>query len=78
MHQIVFVPIMVFLATGLTAGTVSAWIEFRAQPRPRAAQKFRPVLVHDKGSAPLLRSTVKQPAPRYRDAMPIRLVINGG
>jgi len=78
MHQIVFVPMMVFLATAFTAGTVSAWIELRMQPRPRAAQKFRPVLVHDKGPAPLLRSTVKRPAPRYRTAAPIRLVINGG
>jgi hypothetical protein len=76
MDYLLLLPIAVFSATALTVGAVSAWIELRAVPS-RPAQKFRPVLVHDKGPAPLLRLSVKRPAPRHRHS-PIRLVVNGG
>ncbi len=77
MEHFLFLPIIVFGATGFTAGAISAWIELRAAARPQGVQKFRPVLVHDKGPASLLRSPVKRPAPRHRHS-PIRLVVNGG
>jgi hypothetical protein len=77
MENLLLLPLAVFSATGLTVGAISAWIELRAGP-PRPAQKFRPVLVHDKVPATLLRSPGKRPAPRRRHATPIRLVINGG
>ncbi len=78
MQFVFFLPIAIFGVAGFIAGAISAWIESRAAPRPRPAQKFRPVLVHDKGPATLLRSSVKRPAPRHRHASPIRLVVNGG
>jgi hypothetical protein len=71
----VFIPIAVLCVTGLAAGIVSALVELFHRPRP--PQKFRPVLVHDKGPAPLLRSRPRRPVP-HRHATPIRLVINGG
>jgi hypothetical protein len=74
MHDLPFLPIAILGATVFAAGVVSAWIELFLRPRP--AQKFRPVLVHDKGPAPLLRSQIRRPVPRR--ATPIRLVINGG
>ncbi len=74
MHDLPFLPIAVLGATAFAAGIVSAWIDLRTQPRP--VKKFRPVLVHDKGPAPLLRSRPRRPAQRH--ATPIRLVINGG
>jgi len=70
MHDLPFLPIAVLGAAAFAAGIVSAWIELSLRPRP--VKKFRPVLVHDKGPAPLLRSR-----PRRRTT-PIRLVINGG
>jgi hypothetical protein len=78
MQQFLFLPIAIFGVTGFTIGAISAWIEHCAAPQPRPPQKFRPVLVHDKAPASLLRSPVKRPAPRHRHASPIRLVVNGG
>jgi len=78
MQHFLLLPVAIFGVTGFTASAISAWVERRAAPRPRSLQKFRPVLVHDKAPATLLRSSVKRPAPRHRYATPIRLVSNGG
>jgi hypothetical protein len=77
MHDLLLLPIAIFGATAFTAGAICAWVELRNAARPLPAQNFRPVLVHDKGPATLLRLPVKRPAPRHRHP-PIRLVINGG
>jgi len=77
-QHIVFIPIAVFVATAILALIVAAIADWRVRQAQAklAAQKFRPVLVHDRSRAKLVRSGRK--SLNRAGAASIRLVYNGG
>jgi hypothetical protein len=79
-QHIIFVPIIVFVATTILALAVMAicdWRVRRAEHLANApAPAFRPVLVHDRSRQKLIRSGRK--SLNRAGAAKIRLIYNGG
>jgi Na+-translocating ferredoxin:NAD+ oxidoreductase RnfG subunit len=77
-QHIVFIPVIVLIATAMLALIVAAFTDWRVRRAQAklAAPAFRPVLVHDRSRQKLIRSARK--SLNRAGAAKIRLVYNGG